>query len=251
MKPVKGLDSAPPKLALYLNSGPSTKNWVAFHQTDTAAYTQLRDTLVQLQHALCGYCEQILVEGDCQVEHVIPRSSDPTCHSFDLDPANLLAACKGGSAGSFFGADALQPDPSRVGEESCGQAKGNIVDSLFIDPRNLPISRLLFKVSSDGGISPDQEGCRETGISEGRVERTIEILGLDVDRLKSERQTRWHDINAAYSDYFDDPEVMRQAARAELLPDERGVLPRFYTTNRSYFASFGESVLAESIDIWV
>ena len=251
MKPIKGLDSAPPGLASYLNNGPQDTSWRTFYKEDTAAYRELRGSLVELQHGLCGYCEQALMEGDCQVEHVIPRSSDVEGHSFDLNPTNMLAACKGGSADNFFGPEALQPDPARVGEESCGQAKGSIIDHLFVDPRSLPTNRSLFRVFSDGSISADNDACRESGIAKSRVDRTIEILGLNVGRLKSERARRWQAISAAYANDFDNPEVMRRAASAELLPDENGILARFFSTNRSYFVPFSESVLVESIDTWI
>ena len=50
----------------------------------------------------------------------------------------------------------------------------------------------------------------------------------------------------AASDDFDNPEVMLRAAQAEFLPDVNGVLPRFFTTNRSYFMHFSEMILQQS-----
>ena len=251
MKPIKGLDSATPGLASYLSSGPRNCLWPTFQQEDAAAYRELRDRLVERQRGLCGYCEQRLVEGDCQVEHIVPRSLDKKGHAFDLDYSNMLASCKGGSANDYFGPKTVQHDAARVGDESCGQAKGDINDNLFIDPRSLPQERLLFKIKFDGSIEPDEEACHQTGIDRGRVDRTIDILGLDVDRLKRERAKFWEDISSVYENHLGNKEAMLQAARAALLPNENGILEKYFTTTRSFFAPICDSFLAESPDTWI
>ena len=234
-----------------MTSGPIDYSWKRFHDEDPDSYRELRGVLQQLQHGLCGYCEQTTPKDDCQVEHVIPRSSstlDPTC---ELIPTNLIAACKGGTAKNLFGPETGQPDPDRFGEPSCGQAKGYTLDELFIDPRTLPKRRSLFKVNASGSITADEVACQETGIAKCRVDRTIEILGLDVDRLKKAREKRWQSFNQSYSEHFDNSKVMQQAAAAELLPDAKGNLSPFFTTNRSYFMPFSDTVLAASDNIWV
>ena len=58
-------------------------------------------------------------------------------------------------------------------------------------------------------------------------------------------------MNEQYADYFNDLEVMRRAAEAELLPDQNGALPPFFTTNRSYFMPLSDAVLAASDNVWV
>ena len=251
MKPIKVLHFAPPRLALYVKNRPIDYSWKHFYDDDPAAYRELRKALLLLQHGLCGYCEQTIPIDDCQVEHVIPRSSNTNGHPHDLNTTNLLASCKGGATKNLYGPETRQYDPDRFGDCSCGQLKDNTLDKLFIDPRSLPKQRALFKIASNGSISADADACLATGIPRDRVDRTIKILGLDCDRLKRAREKRWHVINDIYKEDFDNPQVMRRAAEAELLPDKNGVLPPFFTTNRSYFMPLSDGVLANSNDIWV
>ena len=251
MKPIKVLHFAPPQLALYVRNKPKDYSWKRFHDNDPAAYRELRDALLLLQHGLCGYCEQTIPINDCQVEHVIPQSSNSNGHPHDLNTTNLLAACKGGTARNLYGPETRKYDPDRFGDQSCGQAKDNTNDKLFIDPRTLPKHKLLFKIASDGSIEADEDACLATGIPRDRVDRTIKILGLDVARLRRARERRWHYISDIYKNYFDNPQVMMRAAEAELLPNAKGSLPPFFTTNRSYFMPFSNAALAASIDVWV
>ena len=50
---------------------------------------------------------------------------------------------------------------------------------------------------------------------------------------------------------YNDPDVMEFAARSELLPDQNGELPRFFTTSRSYFGLYGERCLKQDTRLWV
>ena len=251
MKPIKVLHSAPAGLVCYVMKGPNDLSWNRFHNDDPDAYRELRDALLLLQHGLCGYCEQIIPTEDCQVEHVIPRSSNTNGHPHDLSTHNLLASCKGGTPRDLFGPETRQHDPDRFGDLSCGQLKGDLLDKLFIDPRTLPQNRALFRVASNGNIEADSNACLATGMPKDRVDRTIKILGLNCDRLKRAREKRWHMINDIYKEYLDNPQLMRRVAKAELLPDKNRILPPFFTTNRSYFMPFSEGILAKSNGVWV
>ena len=251
MKPLRTLVAAPSGLATYLSDTELNHTWSNFRDQVGDSYHELRDALVQLQHGLCGYCEQTIPKDDTQVEHVIPQSISTNGHGHGLDPTNMIACCKGGTATNFYGPGTNQSDPDRVGDRSCGQAKMNTHNERFVDPRSLPKRPSLFKVGASGRIEADEAACQEMGIAKCRVDHTIEILGLDVDRLKRARAKRWQFINTSYSDYFDNPEVMQRAARSELLPDASGDLPPFFTTNRSYFMQFSDLVLKESDDSWV
>ena len=251
MKPIKVLHFAPAGLAQYVKNKPANYGWTRFREEDQESYHELRETLSKRQHGLCGYCEQMMPRDDCQVEHVRPRSSSTRYHLYDLTPTNLIACCKGGSARNLYGPDTRHPDPDRFGDNSCGQAKGETVDPLFLDPRTLPREKSLLKVNALGQIFADEKACQETSILKSRVERTIEILGLRVDRLKRARERRWKFLNECYSEYFSDSQVIRKAADAELSQDPQGNLPPFFTTNRSYFMPYSDDVLKASEHIWV
>ena len=251
MKPITILNGAPAGLRQYLAQPPQNPSWQNFRDQAGNSYHQLRDALVGLQHGLSGYCEQKIPRDDTQVEHVIPRSADTNGNDHELDHTNMIACCKGGTAVNIYGPKTIQPDDDRVGDESCGQAKGNIQDELVLDPRNLPILRSLFRVRSNGKIEADPEACCQTGISVESVNRTITILGLDVERLRSARSKRWARINEVYKDSFNNHTSIRLAAQAELLPDSGGTLPPFFTTNRSYFRQYADPVLASGNCAWV
>ena len=252
MKPITILGSAPPGLTQYLAPYHANQSWTDFRDQVGSSYNELRRALVDSQHWLCGYCETLLVDDDTQIEHVIPTSASADAHDYDLDYTNVIACCKGGTAGNYFGPDTRQHDPDRVGGTSCGQAKGDTNDQLFLDPRNLPILRSLFRVQSNGNIDADEDACKSAGTPAYRVKRTIEILGLNSARLKKARSDRWDYVNSIYQDYFEDTEVMTQAARLELLPNVNGILSRFFTTSRSYFKPFGsDAIVAEGMVAWV
>ena len=208
-----------------------------------------------LQHGLCGYCEIDLIELDRQIEHVIPQSDPVGGSSGALDPANMVACCTGGTSKNLFGPEAradeerFLPPPRR--NMSCGQAKGSRSESEFVNPRTLPALPSLTKVRLDGRIETDADACSDVGIPVEMVTKTIEILGLNVERLRVAREHRWTALNESWAEYFDDSEVLKAAARSELLPDENNLLPRFFTTSRSYFAAFAESILDEPPRDWI
>ena len=251
MKPIVILNDATQGLKDYLAQQPPNLTWTRFQNQAGTSAKELRIALVQLQHGLCGYCEQKIPTDDSQVEHVIPRSADTNGNDHELDHTNMIACCKGGSAVNIYGPDTIQHDPDRVGDESCGQAKGGTQDELLLDPRNLPILWSLFTVRFNGKIEANPEACCQGGISQDSVNRTITVLGLDVGRLRRARAKRWGLINEKYDDYLDNETVMRQAAQAELLPDNSGTLPQFFTTNRSYFGPYADPVLAAGKCAWV
>jgi len=97
----------------------------------------------------------------------------------------------------------------------------------------------------------DATACQQTGFSIEDVRNTIEILGLNVERLRIAREKRWAALSENWTEYMDDVELLEAAARSELLPDSRGMLPRFFTTSRSYFDFVGELVLTRQPQSWI
>lgn len=256
MKRIRPLEAAPLGLVEYTNKSGCVPDWNRFRNYDDgSAYRELRDALVDIQHGLCGYCEIDLTANDRQIEHIIPRSDPVAGATHALDPANMMACCIGGTGRNFFGPDALgdserflEPTKANV---SCGQAKGDSFDQLFINPRTLPDMPSLLRVRDDGKLVVDRCKCEAAGVSVHDLERTVDILGLNVPRLRRAREERWRDFSETWAEYLDDTEVMERLARDELLPDDHGVLPRFFTTNRSYFSPVSESILAEHPREWI
>ena len=161
-----------------------------------------------------------------------------------LNAGNMIACCLGGSARNRFGPDAAGDDdryrwPAKR-HLSCGQKKGE--DSIPVDPRMLPALPSVITVTSEGKIMADAQTCARRGFDACMVTRTIDVLGLNVERLRRAREKRWNALNRIWRKHFDDPDVMAEAARSELLPGDAS-LRRFFTTSRSWFGDYGERVL--------
>ncbi len=99
-----------------------------------------------------------------------------------------------------------------------------------------------------GGTS---RNLRENWFAAEDVSKTLDILGLNVERLRLAREKHWNALSDSWSQHFDDVELMEAAVRSELIPDEHGKLTRFFSTNRAYFGSYGEGVLAEQPQLWI
>ena len=134
---------------------------------------------------------------------------------------------------------------------SCGQKKGDGTIPNFVDPRTLPDIPSLIRVGPDGRIEADEQACAAAGWAADRVDRTIDFLGLNVERLRLAREERWRALEDAWRDHDADEDVMQEAAREALLPGHDGRLRRFFTTSRSYFGPVGERVLAQKPSAWV
>ena len=107
MKRIQKLSNPTPGLDTYLKCEGEKASWEGFRNHKVSlSYRELVETLAELQHSLCGYCEIDLTEGDRQIEHVIPKSDPQSGTARALDPTNLIACCTGGTSTNLFGPDA-------------------------------------------------------------------------------------------------------------------------------------------------
>ena len=256
MKKIRELNKPTSGLAEYLNFVGTNANWNEFRSHNSgASYNELRDTLTQNQHGLCAYCEIAIKEWRRQVEHVIPQSDDELDKSKDLSIANMVACCMGGTMPTDNLEDDHYLEPVKR-NMSCGQAKGDQNDENFIDPRILPALPSLMRVIDNGLIEADENACQTAGFLPDHVTRTIEILNLNSERLRSAREKRWKGLDEEWQqiDDIDDPDMINDWIRSELMPDEDGRLVSFFTTTRSYFGTFStlsEPILAQQPQIWI
>ena len=235
-----------PRLSNYLEEA-TTPEYREFRDyLGGAAYRELIAELVDLQRGLCGYCEiEInLHQSNHQIEHVLPQSTHPEAA---LDVSNMIACCKGGTVEVEDQERFLKPPRRNL---SCGQAKAERDDPQFLDPRRLPAQPSLLAVRNDGRIEADDCVC-ESEDEIARVEKTIEMLGLNVERLRAARERRWRDLLDVWAPHFQSDDAMAQGARSALLPGQHHRLAPFFTTRRSFFGRHAEHVLLLAGDSWI
>ena len=246
MKPIRKFIGPMPDLDDYRKRAGENASYQGY-KGNKVRYRKLIRTLTDLQHGLCGYCEIGLRDGDRQVEHVVPQSHPKDGAHRALDATNLIACCRGGSSDEA----SIRDDDERSPGRSCGLAKGNNADPDFLDPRTLPDLPSLTRVRPDGWIEADEKACRTAGCLVSRVDKTVEILGLNVRRLQRARERIWRDLEDLYREFHDDRPMVEALARRQLLPDHNGRLRKFFTTSRSYFKELGERILEEEPRNWI
>ena len=253
MKRIRELNKPTLGLAEYLDAVGNNANWEGFRDHNAgASYGELIEKLIDVQHGLCGYCEINFIELDRQIEHVIPRSDPQHGAASAVDITNMIACCKGGTE-STFASSQKSSDADRYGDMSCGQAKGDLNDAEFLEPRKLPALPSLTKVLVDGRIEVDEKACESADIPAARVTRTIEILNLNAKRLRAAREKQWNDLEKE-ADQIGDPDdsdIMDAWIRSVLMPDDAGRLVSFFTTTRSYFGPLAERVLEQQPQAWI
>lgn len=248
MKQIRKFTGPMPDLDDYRRRAGEKASWQGYCNNKKRRQT-LANTLTDLQHGLCGYCEIDLRDDNFQVEHVVPQSHPQEGKRRALDATNLIACCLGGTrSDAGDSAHYLAPPNANM---SCGQRKGN--DTIPVDPRTLPALPSLTRVGPDGRIEVDEDACQAEEWATDGVGETIELLGLNAERLRLAREELWRALEEAWEDLQGDEDIMREAAREELLPDDdTDRLPQFFTTRRSYFSAWGgEAILEEEPRRWI
>ena len=252
MKRIRAVAEPTPGLRAYLNSVDHA-NWGEFCSHDAGrSLSELHETLVLNQHELCAYCE-IEIKQRRQIEHVIPRSDEVDGPQRALDVTNMIACCLGGTKPVYGLGEHEREDYFRrpvPDNMSCGQAKEDLNDEAFIDPRRLPTLPSLVRVGNDGLIEVDTDACQAAGFDPDRVTRTIEILNLNAERLQLARQ-KWRNDLVIGAQRARDPAGMNAWIRAVLTPAPDGRLSRFFTTSRCYFGPVAERVIDEQPRAWI
>ena len=180
MKRIRTLRDRPQGLSDYLELEADDPDWKRFRSHEAgAAYQNLRGALMDLQHGLCGYCEARLVRPHVQVEHVVPRHEPNEGRRRELDQANMMACCLGGTKDVGDEEQYLLPVKDNT---SCGQSKGEHADGRFVDPRTLPAAPALVRVRDTGEMEAAPDACAATGTPVRHVVHSIMDLFL-ISRL--------------------------------------------------------------------
>ncbi len=253
MKRIRALENPTPGLAAYKEQELDGATWEGFgsHAGSSDAKRELMTALEELQHGLCGYCEAGFPSQGRQLEHVVARSDTARCGpERELDQTNIIACCEGGQRSSAGDRRTRRRVSGGRDRLSCGQKKGDNADVDFLDPRALPSSPAVMRVLTSGEIVPDKAACAVAGIDPVHVAKTIDVLGLNVARLREARLAQRELALEDHASCGGEGEV-RTAAENWLLPDRDGRLPAFFTTVRSVFGQAGEQVLAVPGQPWI
>ncbi|RKZ85652.1 MAG: TIGR02646 family protein [Candidatus Parabeggiatoa sp. nov. 1] len=282
MKKVKQLDTVPVCLQQFLTAYSPEKrdkgDWNAFRNHEGGkTYSNLIQTLIDIQYGLCAYCEINLIENDYQIEHFHPKSDISPETDWMFEITNLFAACKGGTQTNLFGTKTRQPDPNRClppikKNRSCGEAKDDhVMDDEILKPSELPISPSLFSITrkppggivnkiKEGALKVNENACLQAGIDPKIVTTTIDAFNLNCERLCLARKTVLEKLEADFelelADLGENPSdkqiksALEKMAKYNLAVNQDGTLPAFFSTIR-IFLPIAESVLAQSPQNWI
>lgn len=231
--------------AFILNGGSRlapNRRWEAFRNEQPEAYKAARDQLYGNQAGLCAYCEIKLATNNQQIEHIIPKSMSLPDRDYTFEFSNFLLCCRGGTNTSSPRPDEYSTDPSLAVNRSCGEKKGAYFGSDFISPCHLPaIPVFELHYHPDDGVSfkVDPEVCAQHAIDPEKIEKTMDILGLNCPRLKRNRKVVWNMIQAELNTLpnREDEYAIMELAEAHLVP-VNGECPPYVTTRFLYLMSF-------------
>ncbi len=222
----KGVE--PVELREFCSNHPEA-TWDDFKKKAPVVYRELKAELGRRQQGLCAYCESALStepDGRC-VDHFHPKSDRDGGKNWHLVYDNLFLSCLGGRK------KPLSSEKTKKTNFSCDAKKGDkILDGQVVTPFEVPESPMIFQVNSNGEIKPHVENCRQAGISEQTVKKTIEELGLNCMRLQRARQAVWEGLSkmvVCNSSSFD------SARQLWLTPCKANQMHDFITTMRSFF----------------
>jgi uncharacterized protein (TIGR02646 family) len=193
----------------------------------------IQSALIADQKGICAYCEMTIHEKNFSVEHFTPCHLSTQQKNYDLDWQNMLGNCS--PPGGLLKED-LQNSEIPHKFPCCGKAKDKFVpDGQLLNPLELPTSRLFRFRSRDGEIMPDENACEQSGIAVASVQFTIDILNLNVDRLKRHRKTVIDEINQEIferQDEIDNQVLLEKQIASERLSNGKDQWSKFFTTIR-------------------
>ncbi|MFZ6724318.1 retron system putative HNH endonuclease [Undibacterium sp. MH2W] len=189
--------SEPPELAAFRTGKPDA-TWTDLKATMNVNLA-VKSAVPKKGGGLCIYCEQKLIDKfDFQVEHFEPKKGDKNSTYTPSEPNwaiywnNLLPACLGGTAPRSNMPILISDSESRVytskNNISCGQFKGEKKPKDgFIPPEKISSTEVIFLYEVDGKMKFNQNAKNLRELNKAAVDKHIELLNLNCDRLKRAR----------------------------------------------------------------
>ncbi len=253
--------SPPNSLTLYESQFPM-HDWGKFRDhKGGSSYKTVKQNMLSDQGGLCGYCEtkiEAIPEYKQRVEHYHSKSdnADPKTN-WALDWQNVFAVCLGGSSLKEEDKKAY-PLPINL---SCDAYKGHLInkkklpeacEGYFLNPLRIISTPSLFDFDrSTGALKANKITCRKFADIDNQyasfeelVEKTIEILNLNCQRLLDDRLV----VLKAYN---------QEVAKARKIRDREGFnklterwfqkkWPSFFTTRRILLGKHAELYLSQT-----
>jgi len=169
-----------------------------WNRVDTKIKKKVHESLMCEQGFICCYCEVRISESDSHVEHFRPKGKKEYS-DLQLDYDNLLCSC--------------QRETSKGEPRHCGNRKGSWFDEdLLVSPLT-PDCEERFRFTANGDILPRQN-------NDAGAEKTIQRLGLNLDKLRALRSAALEDLVELSGD-----EILQLLIRGE-----KGHFLPFHTT---------------------
>lgn len=224
------------------------------------SYQSIRQIMVDTQGGLCGYCEREiknLPKHQQRVEHY-HNKSDKTNPDINwaLDWNNVFAVCMGGSYQSIEEKEQY-PLPKNL---SCDAHKDHLVkkkklseacEGFFLNPLRIIATPCLFDFDrSNGKLVANPEACQglaeidnQYASLEELVEKTIDILNLNCDRVCTDRLLVLKSYNQAIASAIklNDKQIFSKLAERWF----RNKWPSYFTTRRILLGRHAETYLEQ------
>ncbi len=191
--------SPPNKLTEYAQQHPQDDWDVGFRTSNQGDdYKAIKELIFNDQGGLCAFCENEVNDVYKQrVEHFHPKSDkrNPN-HNWGLDWMNVVGVCLGGSDVD----KTIHPLPANL---SCDAYKDHLIvknklpitcEGYLLNPLDISAFPCLFSLNKRTGELKAKDSYGELGIENNRystieelVEKTIEYLNLNCDRLNKQR----------------------------------------------------------------
>ncbi|WP_332450037.1 retron system putative HNH endonuclease [Methanoculleus sp.] len=150
--------------------------------------TVLKESLLDEQGYICCYCETYIDVDTCHIEHFCPQSSSQSrSRALDIDYNNMHCSCDGTD----------ENESKKIIGLHCGKKKDDDFFKGLISPLSKECqNRFIYPPTGEIGPADDEDIA---------AKRTIELLALDLPKLRSLRKAA---IDAFLDPQIDDDEFI-------------------------------------------
>jgi uncharacterized protein (TIGR02646 family) len=244
--------SSPNNLTRYAQIHPQD-NWDDFRASNQGAdYQEIKALIFSDQGHICAFCENAIYDFHQQcIEHFHQKSDNQSAHhNWALDWNNVIGVCSGGR-------DVDKSHFSLPANLSCDAYKGHLItinklsihcEGYLLNPLQLPAFPCLFDLDKRTGELKPKTDYDHIGIENNHydslsemVEKTIENLNLNCDRLNQQRLAVLKQYNQEIKKARTTNNIQIHLQLAERWFRQKW--PSFFTTRRILLGDHAETYL--------